>query len=148
MMMLNIKRKKRKGKWRRRFQARFPYESAIKEIYRYFMRPFLDVYSLHEGEREFQNGLAYFFNSSTRKVFFCAVIKTFKLPGRLWERGSPARLIPGTIGKRHIIKGTPVVVRIDTTAPLRFADIEVGDNIYSMTEAEYNAISDCFEVIA
>lgn len=118
---------------------------ATRGIYKLFIKPFLNNYTLVEGQT-FKDGIDAFFNVSQRPVLWCRALDAFKIPGVMWESSSqPYRRIDGT-GNRMVAKGDSFILRQDLTVADKH-EIEFKEQHFVLTDAQYEVIKDKIKAI-
>lgn len=137
----------------------------FKNILRYFIEPLVRSMDLGEEPDDKMNygeRISFLMGASYRDVVMAVAIEPFQMPGRKWgdvDGENPSDLIPGGPMDTRILKGTPLMVRIDERMPNRI-DIERCDDskivgidkngnpvrerqptrIFSLTNSEYKTI--------
>lgn len=121
--------------------------TSSKALYQWFVKPFLKEYTLPADASHWKEGLLAFFNVDRRPIVWARAKEAFKMPGQMWSSQSqPYKLVEGT-GDRVVYRGAPLIVRRDLTAPDR-NEIEFREQVFVLTEAQYNVIREKLEVIA
>ena len=114
---------------------------AGRGIYKLFVKPFLNQYTLHHGQNSFKEGLEAFFNVNSRPIIWCRAQEAFKMPGEMWASSSqPYKKVIGT-GDRLVHRGSVVVVRRDLTVKDK-NEIEYKDQVFVLTDAQYEVIKE------
>lgn len=112
---------------------------ALQSFYHNFLKPFLGEFKLHEGQKQFEEGVEAFFNVEARPILWCRATSAFRMPGKMWRTPSePYTLVEG-VGRRQVTVGSAVVVRLDAAMPAR-VDVEFDDQVFVLTHAELAVI--------
>jgi hypothetical protein len=126
---------------RKRAHRRIRGTVASRGIFKLFVKPFLKHFALPEEHSAWKQGIEAFFNVNERPIMWCKATETFKLPGEMWvNQSQPTKRIAGT-GNRIVTRGAPLVVRLDLTVSNK-NEIEFREQVFVLTDAEYNAIKD------
>ncbi len=120
---------------------------AIRALWKYFIRRFINEYTLPPDEKNHEGGVEAFFGLPDRRVVFCRAVEEFTIPGSCWASLSePHKLIPG-LTDRKLTRKSAFVLRVDARTPNR-AEIEHKGRVFVLTMAQVDAIKDKFKVIA
>jgi hypothetical protein len=132
---------------KRRAPNKIKETNAGNTLYRFFIRPFLDRFSLLEEQLEFKEGMEAFFGYPGRRLAWCKAKEGFTLPGLMWADPSiPHKLIPGT-GRRYVPKGAGVIVRLEEGRK-DYNEIEFDEQVFVLTDAHLAIVNPYLEIVA
>jgi hypothetical protein len=126
----------------------------IQKIYEWFIRPLAMTvehsnYSGEEEEIKLPERIRVVFGTGMREVFFCRANCAFRLPGGVWRNlSTPSDIVYGDVMTRRLVrKGDPLVYRRDSRTPER-CEVEFSEQVFVMTEAEFNVVREKLEILA
>ncbi len=120
---------------------------ATHGFWKFFLKPFTEAYNYSVNHSSEVEGYEAFFNVNKRRVTYCKARVAFKMPGRLWRtQSTPFVCIEGT-GRRYVKRDEAFVLRIDVERPEQ-VEIEFDEQVFVLTPAQYDAISEYVRLIA
>lgn len=129
---------------------RVNYGENVRQIFLKFIRPFLNVLTLKEGESDLSHGIRKFFSIDYVDVYVCRALIGFVINAPSWHADGPHSLVHYVQnrgrGKRRVCIGDTVVVREDERTP-DTVEMEFNDRVFVLTAADWEAVKDNLEVI-
>lgn len=121
------------------------------ELMRFFVMPLVNALDLGDDPNEkmsFQERIQFIFGAKHRDIVMAVAKVDFKMPGKVWFEDNPGDMVEPTTLQTRVLKGTPLMVRLDERSPDRI-DIERCDDsiVFSLTRAEYASIVDNLQEI-
>lgn len=116
-------------------------------LYRLFIRPFTEQYTVAAADSRIKTALHAFFGIHYRSIFWCRALADFTIPGKKWESESrPYKHISGE-GNRKVRRGNAIIVREDIRTPDVY-EIEFRDQMFVLTKSQFKSIEDYIKKIA
>lgn len=112
----------------------------------YFIMPLVNAMDLGDDPTEkmsFQDRIAFLLGEKHRDIVMAVATQDFKVQGLYWRDETPGDMIPPETINARILRGAPLMVRIDERMPDRI-DIERCDveepAVYTLTRLQYTNI--------